>query len=1028
MKNFESFALSALVTLLCASASFAGPASPFVLDFKQPDGTAFKARLVGDEHFNYTQTADGYIVVKDLLGYYSYANETGESSRIYARNAEDRDDETVAFLNATNQEKIVAALNAKRDMSAKYDYGTAAFKKKHSAGNGVLRLRAGADIARTTGEKNVLVVLMQYPDLSFSMKDPVAEYTDYFNKEGYSKNSNTGSVRDYFLENSMEKLDLTFDVTKPVTLSKKKAEYGYSKDAAFGGEDAVREALDSLIARKLDFSKYDNDKDGEVDFVVAIYAGTSASWGVDMDAIWPHQGFIEDFKINKSLSFNKYACTNEINGYAHKEDSSTKTMEGIGIIVHEFSHMLGLADIYDTYKSVGYIGTWDLMDEGEYNCTAKKQSACTPPNYSAFERMYMGWLEPTEITKAGNFTLKSISTNTAYIINSTEKNEDQFHLLEYRSHKGFDKAQATHGMLIWKIDFDEELWNVNKINFHDNYHIDIAMSNAQKQDTTKKSYVFPGAAKITEFGNFSSLLYKNAGFQLSKIAEAKDSSNVTFTVTKKEAESQITSKDTQYPVVMIQFSDKTFKKENDSYKVMRYLNQEGYSDKSHFNGSVRDYFIDNSSGKLKPFFKVYGPVTLSNEEKYYTDKGEKGIREAFNEALDSLSQEGGIDYALFDSDKNDTLDFIHGIFAGLSQFKNSSKKLIHSAALSISNNDESRKVYDNLFISKFSMTSELDSTFADADSSSSTMAGIGYFVYEFSKNLGLSASSINSNYSIYQVMATGYANCSRYASTSIPKACLPCYYSAYERMQLGWLEPKELTTSGTKRIGSVSNNEAFTISNPKNKKEYYLIEKRGNASWDASFGKTIIVWYVDGSDPSKVSINGKAALSMMEDADYFKNFIWKDGTNANITINNVSYDNTDSDYMTFSLKLPGESSSSQKATSSSSSAKSSSSKKTSSSSSKAKSSSSKKSGIIAMDLERPQIQVNTAGRTLLVHSAPTGVKTVHVFSMTGNLLYSGNFKETTAQISLPQELQNTPVIVQIKVNGEVLVGKRLNIK
>ena len=68
------------------------------------------------------------------------------------------------------------------------------------------------DVKLTQGDVRVLVVLVEFADVRFKNPDPVSQFTDYLNKEGYNEYHNIGSVRDYFIKNSIGQFRPTFDV------------------------------------------------------------------------------------------------------------------------------------------------------------------------------------------------------------------------------------------------------------------------------------------------------------------------------------------------------------------------------------------------------------------------------------------------------------------------------------------------------------------------------------------------------------------------------------------------------------------------------------------------------------------------------------------------------------------------------------------------------------------------------------------------------------------------------------------------
>ena len=67
----------AVLALVCLVAR-AVPADPTPVKVTQPDGTTLTISLHGDEFFHFTTTADGYTVLKNAAGYYTYARLDGD--------------------------------------------------------------------------------------------------------------------------------------------------------------------------------------------------------------------------------------------------------------------------------------------------------------------------------------------------------------------------------------------------------------------------------------------------------------------------------------------------------------------------------------------------------------------------------------------------------------------------------------------------------------------------------------------------------------------------------------------------------------------------------------------------------------------------------------------------------------------------------------------------------------------------------------------------------------------------------------
>ncbi len=310
-----------------------------------------------------------------------------------------------------------------------------------------------------------LVILVQYQDVKFRPENTKSEWEDFFSKEGYDYNGSPGSVRDYFIAQSGGKYKPQFDVVGPVTVANNQAYYGYNQgwNRAY---EAVTEAC-VLLDDEVDFSQYDSDGDGEIDFVFMLYAGEGAANG-SSDAIWPHhRGKWHDWspeaKEEECLKLDGkyltiYSCSNEWNVQARHRD-------GVGTACHEISHNLGLPDYYDAQK----VGTtnlpdeWNLMESGSWN-----NDGITPPNYSIFDKYYMGWETPSMTGPRGHTLLLSPSQK-GYVITKNGSYPqptctDTVYYIENRQKQGWDKYLPGHGLVIWQVVYDQKAWEGNRPN------------------------------------------------------------------------------------------------------------------------------------------------------------------------------------------------------------------------------------------------------------------------------------------------------------------------------------------------------------------------------------------------------------------------------------------------------------------------------------------------------------------------------------------------------------------------------------
>ena len=353
---------------------------------------------------------------------------------------------------------------------------TAMLAKRHKAQNAKTRQSSQEEIRHYEGEKKGLIILVEFADVHFATDNPLQTWSDIANKQGYSENEAIGSVSDYFYDQSYGKFRLTFDVVGPVVAAHNHEYYGENKDwgPPTGWFDKnvgelVEEACKG-VADKVNFADYDWDNDGEVDQVFLLYAGRGENdYGrKDSTVIWPHMASLildwdyKDGVVIQGKRINIYACSNEI-----WSNSLHPHLAGIGTFCHEFSHCLGLPDLYNTEEGTSVLGDYDLMDYGSY----LGEGWC-PVGYSSYERYVCGWLtpEPTD-DPAGITSLLPLHTNPDARIYRSSKDANDYYLIEYRqkAESSWDKFYPKTGLQAWHIDYDKEVWMNNEVNNDPNH-------------------------------------------------------------------------------------------------------------------------------------------------------------------------------------------------------------------------------------------------------------------------------------------------------------------------------------------------------------------------------------------------------------------------------------------------------------------------------------------------------------------------------------------------------------------------------
>ena len=324
-----------------------------------------------------------------------------------------------------------------------------------------------------------LIILVNFADLAFT--ETIEEMDSMHNAKNYTRDyeyvyrgntyqvSSEGSARQYFYDASFGQYNPQFDVIGPVTVSREYAYYGKNNvNTQFDQRpwEMIKEACviaDTLL--DVDFTQYDNDNDDIVDFVYVIYAGYGEADGGGANTIWPHSYQLSAagaYCRLDSVRVDLYACGNEIDYY-------TKKHTGIGTFCHEFSHVLGLPDLYTTEgQTHKTLGEWSILDYGPYN-----NDGNTPPSYSAYERFFMGWLTPEVIVDSANIRLEELNSSQRALLISTEDKHNligndpkstKFYLLENRQQQGWDTYLPGHGLMLTYVQYNATRWQENTVN------------------------------------------------------------------------------------------------------------------------------------------------------------------------------------------------------------------------------------------------------------------------------------------------------------------------------------------------------------------------------------------------------------------------------------------------------------------------------------------------------------------------------------------------------------------------------------
>ena len=435
--------------LFAAMTAGAVKMKPGINIIKQADGTTITVRAYGDEDLSYFLASDGTLLYQEGTNFYIAgvkADGTLYSTGVLAHEPSMRTIKEISAIKAQN---------------AKAFYNSMETQAK---ANKVRREPMTPDnsLLPSLGKHKIPVILVEFSDVEFSVENPKATFDKYLNgKELFNKETdpemgqNYASVAKYFKDMSFGKFEPEFEVYGPVNLGKPLATYG----AGYSSEENMGLLLTDVctaVDDEVDFTQYDSNDDGNIDLIYIIYAGFSQSIaGNSTDCIHPKSGYLSLAKSFDGMDVKRYGVNNELNG-TPADQANGPIINGIGLFCHEFSHCMGLPDLYPKSGSIAEacinqnMDYWSLMDAGEYTANGYRPTA-----YTAWERERLGWMEIGTLTGPSNVELKSLDEGGAAfrIYNDKDETGHEYYIVENVQNNGWNKNLFGNGLMVTHVDY-----------------------------------------------------------------------------------------------------------------------------------------------------------------------------------------------------------------------------------------------------------------------------------------------------------------------------------------------------------------------------------------------------------------------------------------------------------------------------------------------------------------------------------------------------------------------------------------------
>ena len=313
----------------------------------------------------------------------------------------------------------------------------------------------------TTGSPGVLVIPVEFSDVTASSKGyTISKIENAFKKDGVN---DYYSVYDYYFTSSYGQLTLDITVLDEWFRPSNTSTYYANQTTNYNGTQELigdqmimNEAL-AYLESKMDLSRFDSDDNGTIDAVVLIttleinsnkdfywayrywntytdssdnyyeYDGVSAN-----DYLWaPYQFLYETYNSNGDVSYN----SSVMNTYT---------------FIHEFGHVLGSDDYYDTAYVGSPMGGYDVMDAmvGDHN---------------AYTKFNYGWLTSSRLVVADTsvtLTLEDFGiAGDTILLASNWKDSlgayQEYYVISYYTNTGLNAGEGGYfddeGIVVYKV-------------------------------------------------------------------------------------------------------------------------------------------------------------------------------------------------------------------------------------------------------------------------------------------------------------------------------------------------------------------------------------------------------------------------------------------------------------------------------------------------------------------------------------------------------------------------------------------------
>jgi len=267
-----------------------------------------------------------------------------------------------------------------------------------------------------TGVIKGLVLLVDFSDTPATLSKD--EIDAWLNTKGYNKYGLTGSIRDYYLGQSNNVVDYQNEVHGYYRAKQPKSYY--DGGTSYTRADELWAEVVTAMDAEIDFSLFDNDKDGKTEAISLLYAGGEGTFG---QGLWPHASSSNTKKDGVTL--NRYMMT------------ALHTQPTNYVFAHESGHML--------------FGWPDLYGVGDYCIMANRDADTNPVGINDMFRVDQGWLDVVDIDSSTNATYTTAPDAPAYRYVNSARTSEYFLWSNVQPTQEWVSIKGG-GILLWHFD------------------------------------------------------------------------------------------------------------------------------------------------------------------------------------------------------------------------------------------------------------------------------------------------------------------------------------------------------------------------------------------------------------------------------------------------------------------------------------------------------------------------------------------------------------------------------------------------